>query len=72
MGEIAIPPTQVFVFPLQLSELALSLVTGVVEFCTGALSVDDPVTPDPMREVLQILHGKSRTRTCCLSGGRGQ
>ncbi len=35
----------------------MSLVGGVVELCVSALTLEDPVTPEPMRELLQLLHG---------------
>lgn len=35
--------------------------SGIVEVAKCALALDEPVTPDPMGEVLQILHGEF----CC-------
>lgn len=37
----------------------MSLVGGVVEVCIGALSIENPVTPDPLTELVQHLHGES-------------
>ena len=34
------------------------LVSGVIEFTKSALDLDEPMTSDPMAQVLQIMHGK--------------
>ena len=40
-----------------LDESVLNILSGVVLLIQSTLAVDDPVTPTPLRDTLQLLHG---------------
>ena len=46
------------VHQISLSEKALTVIDGVVTLIRAAMITEDPVTPPPLRDTLQILHGK--------------
>ncbi len=49
-----LPPSQ----QEALSERALCVLSGIIMLIQAAMGMDDPVTPTPLRDTLQILHGE--------------